>query len=136
LKSWNAKTESEKKGIGCLVLIAIGLLLWLGPKFCSNGTNHPSNTIESQSDSNTGRYIVNKEVIYAATSNTAFDMMMNCVTTNDKATLAQMISSGELIYLRQGDVVLLYEAHMKYFVVRREGSTQLLYVLSELLTKE
>ena len=136
LKSWNAKTDDEKKGIGCLVLIAIGLLFWFGPKFCSNETNHPTNTIESQSDRNSGRYIVNKKVIFAATTTTAFDMMMNCISTNDKATLNQMISSGDLIYLRQGDVVLLYEAHMKYFVVRREGSTQLLYVLSELLTKE
>jgi hypothetical protein len=136
LKSWNTKTESEKQGIGCLVLIAIGLLIWLGPKLCSNGTNHSSTTIESRSDSYTGRYIVNKEVIYAATSPTAFDMMMNCVLTNDKATLTKMISSGDLLYLRQGDAVLLYEARMNYFVVRREGSTELLYVLSELLTEE
>ncbi|MCK9205515.1 MAG: hypothetical protein M0P66_00240 [Salinivirgaceae bacterium] len=134
--SWNAKTESEKNGIGCLVLIAIGLLFWLGLKFCSNGTNSSSTTIESQSESYTGRYKVSTEVIFAAVSPTAFDMMINCITTNDKATLAQMISSGDLIYLRKGDVVLLYEAHMKYFIVRREGSTQLLYVIHEQLVKE
>jgi hypothetical protein len=46
-KSWNAKSESDNKGIGFLVLVAIVLLIWLGPKFCSN-TNNPSNTKESQ----------------------------------------------------------------------------------------
>jgi hypothetical protein len=127
---WKSKPKGEKIAIECVVVAEVLLILFVvGSKFFTgpNQTSTPGNQKVTYSK----LYTVNSDFIYAATSTAAFDMMMNCITNKDNATLSRMVSSGDLIYLRRGDVVVLYKVRMKYFVVHQESSTDLLYVLSE-----
>ncbi len=86
--------------------------------------------------SNGNKYVVKEEVIYAATSDASFDLLMNCISSGDKKTAQVMINNGQLIYLYRNDVVFLVKPTFSYYILRREGSTELLYVISELLKKQ
>ena len=93
------------------------------------------NEINSYSSSS-NRYVVKEEIIFAATSKTSFDLMGNCLVDGDKQALQTMLLNGQLKYLYRNDVVFLVEPKFSYYIVRQEGSTELLYVVSELLRKQ
>jgi len=82
------------------------------------------------------RYIIKVEVILAATSKESFDMLNNCLANNDKEALKEMIINKQLIYLYRNNVVFLVEPKLLYYIVRKEGSTKLLYVDPSFLQKQ
>jgi hypothetical protein len=132
---WKSKPRGEKIIILCIVVAEIlAILIVVGPKIWT-GSNRTS-TFDSQKLTYGKRYTVNSDVIYAATSLAALDTMMNCILTNDKETISRMASSGDITYLKRGQVVLLYKSRMKYFVVHRENYNEILYVMSDHLIPE
>jgi hypothetical protein len=84
----------------------------------------------------TGKYVVNKDVIFAATSEANYNLMMNCLVSGDRQAVERMVLTSQIKYLHRYDVVYLVTPKFKYYIVRPEGSTETLYVDSELLTKK
>jgi hypothetical protein len=140
IKSWDSKPDSEKKAIGCLELAGIIALIYFWPAGTCSGdksnSSKSSPSTSSPSKSYIGHYFVNQEVIFAATSPEAFDLLMNATITGDKAVCSQMISSGELVYLRKGQVVNLVKPTAEYYEVRLPGETRTLNVISEHLDEQ
>ena len=133
--------EAKNFRIGCLGIIIIAIIISIfsqtGNKE-SNSSYQPLGNSSQSIGSETGgdKYVVKKETIFAATSETSFDLMMNCVSNGDKQALLEMVINGQLRYLYKNDIVYLVKAKFKYYIVRSEGSTELLYVVSELLDKQ
>jgi hypothetical protein len=127
---WKSKPRGEKIIILCIVFAEIlAILIVVGPKIWTGSIR--TSTYDSQKLTYGKRYTVNSDVIYAATSLAAFDTMMNYIMTNDKETISRMASSGDIIYLKRGQVVLLDKSRMKYFVVHRENYNEMLYIMSD-----
>jgi hypothetical protein len=149
------QTEQKNLGIGILVIVVIVLFFYLknsgsidtyednssstvSPSYSTpSTTNTPSTKPTSSSISSySNKYFVNKEVIFAGTSENNFDLLFNCLTSGDKQAIQRMINYGQIKYLYKNDVVYLVKAKMLRYIVRTEGSTELLYVPSELITKQ
>ena len=134
------KNNDEKKakdaGTGCFILIIIIVLIWLFSKIgdCSGPSNNSTST-EDNSTKFSNKYVVNADVIFAATSEANYSTMMNCVTSGDKQAIEKMVLYGQVKYLYRNDVVYLVSAKWKYFIIRPEGSTEMLYVVGEQLTQ-
>jgi uncharacterized protein YgiM (DUF1202 family) len=86
--------------------------------------------------SNGNRYVVKDDEILAATSKANFNLMMNCVIDKDAQALQTMFLQGQLIILHKNDVVYLVKPTFNYYIVRLEGSTELLYVIDEQIKKQ
>jgi hypothetical protein len=79
------------------------------------------------------KYVVNADVIFAATSEGDFNIMMNCITSGDRQALGTMVANRQVKYLYRNDVVFLVTPKWKYYLVRPEGSSETLYVVGEQL---
>lgn len=144
INSWIRKPHPIA-GIITFLIIVIPLLLWDSFKssdfsksskentkdIINSSTNNPAKPYSSSSN----EYVV-KDDIWAATSEASFDLMMDCLISGDKQALQVMLNNGQLIYLHRNDVVFLVEAKFKCYIVKQEGSTELLYVDSGLLRKQ
>lgn len=86
---------------------------------------------ENSSTNYSNKYKVNADVIFAATSEINFNTMMNCIVSEDQNAIGQMVNNGQVKYLYRNDIVYLVTAKWKYFAIRPEGSTEILYVVGE-----
>ncbi len=153
------KIEQKKNSKIVWLVVVIPIIVWFVIIIFSTSTNIqsvPKENIEKENSSNysspvykgnaeneinsysssSNRYVVKEEIIFAATSKTSFDLMGNCLVEGDKQALQTMLLNGQLKYLYRNDVVFLVEPKFSYYIVRQEGSTELLYVVSELLRKQ
>lgn len=131
--------DKAKGWIGAGVVL---LLIFVGFKICNRSSNHdfvapsysesPSYSKSNTQTTSTGRYVVNADVVFAATSEANFNTLMNCVTSKDLKAIEQMVLYGQVKYLYKNDVVYLVKGTLlKYCIVRPEGSTESLYVICE-----
>jgi hypothetical protein len=124
--------NETKTGITSVIVVVITVFILF--KVCS-----PFKTVENTKPSSTptysNKYVVNTEVIFAATSETNYNTMMNCIVSGDQQAVGEMVNNGQVKYLYKGNVVYLVTAKFKYFIVRPEGSTEMLYVVGEQLTQ-
>ena len=98
--------------------------------------NYVSERENSSSSNIYDKYVVNEEVILASTSKESSDMLTHCLVDGDKEAIKEMINNNQLLYLYRNNVVLLVEPKLTYSIVRKEGSTKLLYVNREFLQKQ
>ena len=121
------------------VIFAIAVVFFIAYIFSSNhsGNNiHSITTIKSNETSYSNKYIVNADVIFAATNEANFNTMMNCIISGDRQAIGTMVLNGQVKYLYKNDVVYLVTPKFKYYIVRPEGTTEMLYVVGEQLTKQ
>jgi len=88
-----------------------------------------------KTENSTLKYVVNTDIIFAATSEANYDLMINCIVSGDKQAVGTMVQNGQVKYLYKNTVVYLVKAKFKCYVVRPEGSTELVYVVGEQLSK-
>jgi hypothetical protein len=103
-------------------------------KIRGNVFNNNSKTNISKSTTD-NKYYVNRDVIFAATTENNFDILMNCVQSGDRVAAGRMVDNGQVIYLYKNDIVYLVKPKFKCYIVRPEGSTNNYYVVGENLTK-
>ena len=109
------------------------------PSYTESPSNYesPSTTRTNTESTSVGRYIVNTDVIFAATSEANFKTLMNCITSNDREAVNKMVFYGQVKYLYKNDVVFLVKSTLlRYCIVRPEGSTEYLYVVCEQITPQ
>jgi hypothetical protein len=132
---WKSKPKIERILILCVVVAVISLILIaVGSKFFTRSDQ--TSTTGIQKITYAKRYTVNSDAIYAATSLAVFDTMVNCILPRDKATIARMASSGDIVYLSRGTVVLLIKVQVNCYVVHREDNDEMLYIMSDHLKPE
>ncbi|HUW93391.1 MAG TPA: zinc ribbon domain-containing protein [Bacteroidales bacterium] len=121
-------------------LIGIVLIIFLFVKLCS-----PSSTSIDKTPSYSGtitdtgsinKYFVNEDVIFAATNEANYKMLMNCITSRDMQAIELMVATGQVKYLYRNDIVYLVKGGILNCIVRPEGSMQNLYVICEQITKK
>jgi hypothetical protein len=132
------KTENNNQRNGCIIILVMGivaiLLITISNRSCNRGIETPNTPSTTHSD----KYIVNRGATFAATSETSFSTMINCIANKDNQALGTMVLSGQVVILHKNDVVYLIDVKpfKGYSVGRLEGSTEILYVISEHLTNE
>lgn len=92
-------------------------------------------TDNSSSTSSNSLYTVNTTT-YVATSKSSFDEMFRYINDGDNQALSTLMSYGEVQTLSAGTKVNLISSHFSYCVVRRQGSTSKLWVVTEHITKD
>lgn len=132
--------EIRNKIFGAVKVIAlVGIVFLIAYVFSSkqSGDNTPLKTsTKNKETSFSNRYVVNAEVIFAATSEANFNTMMNCIVSEDQEAVGKMVLNGQVKYLYRNNVVYLVTPKFKYYIVRPEGSTELLYVVAEQLANQ
>jgi len=119
------------------VLVAIVVVFKICKPASDSRETTPSYSRSNRNETNyTGRYIINRDVIFAGTSKENFDMMINCASNKDMQALELMVLSGQIKYLHKNDVVYLVKSRLSYCIVRPEGSTEELYVNTESITPQ
>ena len=116
--SFNITKTQRNWAIAVFVLIVISIL-----------GSYESN------DSSSNLYTVN-HITYAAISKESYDELMECSSTNDEQALSILMLNGQIELLNSGDEVFLVDAHLGYSVVRKQGTTQKLWVVSHALTEK
>lgn len=92
-------------------------------------------TNDSSSTSSNTLYTVNTTT-YVATSKSSFNEMFRYINDRDNQALSKLMSYGEVQTLSAGTKVNLISSHISYCVVRRQGSTSKLWVVTEHITKD
>tara|TARA_R110001592_G_scaffold363285_1_gene683190 strand:+ start:134 stop:967 length:834 start_codon:yes stop_codon:yes gene_type:complete len=106
-----------------IIGIAIVGFLWLIGTFSDNDS------------STTTLYKVNTTT-YVGTSKANYDEMFNYLSTSDMQALSSLMLKGQVELLTSGTEVYLLNAHFGYAVVRINGSTQKLWIVTDHITKE
>lgn len=121
-KNNNIKTSSKKWFFGIAIFIFIFLL------------NYIDKSDNSVGSSNT-EYIINT-TSYVATSKSKFDEMFRYINDNDEQALSTLMAYGDVQILPSGTNVYLVSSHFSYCIVRKKGSIDNLYVVTEYLTRK
>ena len=133
------RSETQEKIISIAKVIFIVLLIFIIAYVFSSkqsGDNTPSiTTTKSPETTFSNRYVVNADAIFAATSEANFNTMMNCIVSGDQQAIGGMVLEGKVKYLYKNNVVYLVTPKFKYYIVRPEHSSELLYVVGEQLTQ-
>jgi DNA-directed RNA polymerase subunit RPC12/RpoP len=116
----NNITKTQKNW---LIGIAIVGFLWFIGTFSDN------------SSSTTTLYKVNTTT-YVGTSKVNYDEMFDYLSTSDMQALSSLMMNGQVELLTPGTEVYLLNAHFGYAVVRLNGSTQKLWIVTEHISKE
>jgi hypothetical protein len=132
--------ETKNKIIGAVKVIAlVGIIFIIAYIFSSkqSGDNTPSKTTTKSNESTfSNKYVVNADVIFAATNEPNFNTMLNCIVSKDQEAIGKMVLYGQVKYLYRNNVVYLVTPKFKYYIVRPEGSNEMLYVVGEQLTRQ
>jgi len=89
---------------------------------------------DSSSSSSTVYYV--NTTTYVATSKSSFDEMFRYINDGDNQALSTLMAYGNVQVLSAGTKVNLISSHFSYCIVRRQGSTNSLYVVTEHITKD
>lgn len=89
---------------------------------------------DSSSSSSTLYYV--NTTTYVATSKSSFDEMFRYINDGDYQALSTLMTYGNVQKLSAGTKVNLISSHFSYCIVRRQGSTKSLYVVTEHITKD
>jgi hypothetical protein len=127
------KVETKTKITSLIVVLIIVFILF---KVCSpfqtientkpSSTSTYGNTKPSSTPTYSNKYFVNTDVIFAGTSESNYNTMMNCIVSGDQKAVGTMVLNGQVKYLYKNDIVYLVKAKFKYFIVRPEGSTEII----------
>jgi DNA-directed RNA polymerase subunit RPC12/RpoP len=114
-------TKKQKNWIAGIVIFVIILIIG----YVTDNSSSSSSTL----------YSVNTTT-YVATSKSSFDEMFRYINDGDNQALSTLMSYGEVQTLSAGTKVNLISSHFSYCVVRRQGSTSKLWIVTEHITKE
>ena len=139
----SSKSENEVKPElgqslkGCFILILLAIIVFILIRNCSNSNSYKENNPSPSEQTVPGnRFYVNRDVIFVATSKESFDIMIDCVNTGDKKALDKMLMNGDLKYLYKNDIVYVHSVRIGYCIIRLEGSTEKLWVNTEVITQK
>lgn len=107
------------------IVIVIGVIIFIAIALKDNSSTSASSTL----------YYVNTDT-YAGKSKQAYNNVFNNAAVGDYQAVSSLERSGQIVHLRKGAEVYLVKSHFTYCIVRRKGSNQKLYVVTDHITKK
>lgn len=121
-------------GIAIVAFILFAIYSNMTSKNEKQNSQEYNTTNYSNSNSSSGYYI--NTTTYGATSKKALDDMYVYLSNNDNNALSQAISNGQIIEIPVGTNVNVVKNHFSYTIVKIDGSTEDIYVVTDHLSQD